>query len=115
VADGTPLTAGRPFRSTIRNGTLFLFGAFARFSPDSARTKIPIAKMATTQEINRAALDVFILLVFLRASVSIVYIEPQLTLYGSTVDRHIAQVLSSKASRIFKRESGPERIFGGKR
>ena len=40
------------------------FGAFARFSPDSARTKIPSAKIAATQKINRAALDIFIILAF---------------------------------------------------
>jgi hypothetical protein len=40
----------------------------------------------------------------LRASVSIflVYIEPQLTLYGSTVDRHTAQEAVTKPSKIFR-------------
>ena len=53
--------------------------------PDSARTKIPIAKMAATQKINRAALDIFIMLVFfLRASVTNLFLhKPQLTLCGS--------------------------------
>ena len=50
-----------------QGGALFVFGAFARFSPDSARTKIPIAKMAATQKINRAALDIFILLILFYA------------------------------------------------
>jgi hypothetical protein len=52
-----------------RGGALLRFGAFARFSPDSARTKIPSAKMAAIQKINRAALDIFIILVFSCASV----------------------------------------------
>jgi len=47
----------------MRKGALFVFAIFARFSLDSARTKIPIAKMAASQKINRAALDIFILLV----------------------------------------------------
>jgi hypothetical protein len=55
---------------TICNGALFVFGAVPRFWPDSARTKIPSAKMAAIQKINRAALDIFITLgPFLRASV----------------------------------------------
>jgi hypothetical protein len=54
----------------MRKGALFVFATFARFSLDSARTKIPIAKMAASQKINRAALDIFILLVlFLCASI----------------------------------------------
>jgi hypothetical protein len=40
-----------------------MFAIFARFSLDSARTKIPIAKMAASQKINRAAFDIFIVLV----------------------------------------------------
>jgi hypothetical protein len=47
----------------MRNGALFMFAILARFSLDSARTKNPIAKIATSQKINRAAFDVFILLV----------------------------------------------------
>jgi len=77
------------------------FGAFARFCPDSARTKIPIAKMAVTQKINRAALDIFILLVFFYAPA-----------YGISLCRiaadalrlrapDIAQALAKKASRSF--------------
>ena len=54
----------------MRKGTLFVFAIFARFSLDSARTKIPIAKMAASQKINRAALDIFILLVFFYAPAS---------------------------------------------
>jgi hypothetical protein len=34
---------------------------FARFSPDSARTKTPVAKMAATQKINLTAFDIFML------------------------------------------------------
>jgi hypothetical protein len=44
-----------------------MFATFARFSLDSARTKIPTAKMAASQKINRAALDIFILLVLFYA------------------------------------------------
>ena len=51
----------------MRKGTLFVFAIFARFSLDSARTKIPIAKMAATQKINRAALNIFIMLVLFYA------------------------------------------------
>src|SRR6476660_8927691 len=47
----------------MRSGALLVFAIFARFSLDSARTKIPIAKIAASQKINRAALDIFILLV----------------------------------------------------
>jgi len=41
---------------------------------------------------------------FLCASVSIflVYIEPQLTLYGSTVDRDIPQEAVTRLSKIFR-------------
>jgi hypothetical protein len=54
----------------MRKGALLVFSIFARFSLDSARTKIPIAKMAASQKINRAALDIFILFVlFLCASI----------------------------------------------
>ena len=44
-----------------------MFSAVVRFWPDSARTKIPSAKTAATQKINRAALDIFILLVLFYA------------------------------------------------
>src|SRR5882762_1570191 len=54
----------------MRKGALFVFAIFARFSLDSARTKIPIAKMAASQKINRAALDIFIMLVLLYAPAS---------------------------------------------
>jgi hypothetical protein len=54
----------------MRKGALFVFAIFARFSLDSARTKIPIAKMAASQKINRAALDIFNTVgLLLRASV----------------------------------------------
>jgi hypothetical protein len=48
----------------MRKGPPFVFSAFARLSPDSARTKNPTAKMTTTQKINLAALDIFILVFF---------------------------------------------------
>src|SRR3954453_18636664 len=51
----------------MRKKALFVFAVFARFSLDSARTKIPIARMAASQKINGAALDIFILLVFFYA------------------------------------------------
>ena len=61
-----------------------MFAVFARFSLDSARTKKPIARMAVTQKINRAAFDIFIrVLVFLRASNPDLFNEAQLTLCGS--------------------------------
>jgi hypothetical protein len=90
------------------------FGAFARFSPDSARTKIPIAKMAVTQKINRAALDIFILLILFHAPAF------GISLYRIAADalrldsRDIAQTPAKKASRIFKRKVGSGSIFGAK-
>jgi hypothetical protein len=73
VAEGTPLTAGRPFWSTIRmnpGGALFVLGIFARLLPDSACIKNPIANMIVSQKIPRAAFDLFMVLVLLlRASV----------------------------------------------
>src|SRR5262245_11003584 len=53
----------------MRKSALLVFAVFARFSLDSARIKMPIARMAASQKINRAALDVFILLVLFYASV----------------------------------------------
>ena len=69
----------------MRKGALLVFAIFARLSPDSARTKNTIAKMAASQKIARTALDLFILLVLLlRASLAdFDCVEPQLTLYGS--------------------------------
>jgi len=77
------------------------FGAFARFSPDSARTKKPIAKMAVTQKINRAALDIFILLFLFYApafGISLYRIAADALRFNA---RDIAQALAKKASRIF--------------
>ena len=72
-------------------GALFAFAAFARFSLDSARTKNPSAKMAVTQKINRAALDIFILLVLFCAPAFGIYcVESQLTHCGS-----VAEILRS--------------------
>jgi hypothetical protein len=51
----------------MRKGALFVFAIFPRFSLDSARTKNPSAKMAVTQKINRAALDIFILFILFYA------------------------------------------------
>jgi hypothetical protein len=91
------------------------FGAFARFSPDSARTKIPSAKIAATQKINRAALDIFILLVLFYApafGISLYRIAADALRFNA---RDIAQMRAKKASRIFERETGSGRIFGAKR
>ena len=85
----------------MRKNTPFVFAVFARFSLDSARTKIPIAKMAASQKINRAALDIFILLVFFYAPAS------GISLCRNAADAprfsapDIAQALPKKASRSF--------------
>jgi hypothetical protein len=50
-----------------RGGALCRLGMLVRFSPDSARAKIPIAMMAVTQKTNRAAIDIFIRVSFLYA------------------------------------------------
>ena len=87
----------------MRKGALFVFGVFARFSLDSARTKIPIAKMAVTQKINRAALDIFILLILFYApafGISLCRIAADALRFGA---RDIAQAPAKKASRIFRR------------
>ena len=68
---------------------------FARLSPDSARTKNPSAKMAVTQKIKRAPLDIFILLVlFYAPAFRISCVETQLTLCGS-----ITEILRSRPRR----------------
>jgi hypothetical protein len=82
---------------------------FARFSLDSARTKIPIAKMAASQKINRAALDIFILLVLFYAPVSDLLFRIAADALRFSA-RDIAQVLARNASRISKRQArNPER------
>jgi hypothetical protein len=81
-----------------------MFAVFARFSLDSARTKIPIAKMAATQKINRAALDIFILLVLFYASasgISLCRIATGALRFGA---QDIAQAAAKKARRIFKQQ-----------
>ena len=84
-------------------GALFVLGIRALFWPDSARTKNPIAKMAATQKINRAALDIFILLILFYAPAF------GISLYRIAADAlrldswDIAQTRAKKASRIFKR------------
>src|SRR6476620_463740 len=85
----------------MRKGALFVFAIFARFSLDSARTKIPIAKRAASQKINRAALDIFILLVFfyaLASGISLCRIAAD-GLRFSAPD--IAQSTTKNASRSF--------------
>ena len=87
----------------MRKGALFVFAIFARFSLDSARTKIPIAKMAASQKINRAALDIFILLFFYAPAFGI-------SLGRNAADAlrfsngDIAQAPAQKASGIFKQQ-----------
>ena len=84
----------------MRKGALFVFAIFARFSLDSARTKIPIAKMAASQKINRAALDIFILLVFFYApALGISLCRIALTLHAQSPE--FAQAVANNASRIF--------------
>ena len=85
------------------DGALFAFGAFVRLSPDSARTKNPIAKMAATQKINRAALDIFILLVFFYApafGISLYRIAADALRFSA---QDIAQATAKKTSSIFGR------------
>jgi hypothetical protein len=75
-----------------------------RLSPDSARTKNPSAKMAVTQKINRAALDIFILLVLFytpACGISLYRIAADALRFSN---RNIAQAPAKKASRIFKRQ-----------
>src|SRR5882724_9269194 len=95
-------------------GALFVWGVLALLWPDSARTKNPIAKMAVTQKINRAALDIFILLILFYApafGISLYRIAADALRFNA---RDIAQALAKKASRIFQREVGSGRIFGAK-
>ena len=85
----------------MRKGALFVFAIFPRFSLDSARTKNPSAKMAVTQKINRAALDIFILLVFFYApasGISLCRIAADALRFSAP---DIAQALAKKASRSF--------------
>ena len=81
-----------------------MFDVFARLSLDSARTKIPSAKMAVTQKINRAALDIFILLVLFYApafGISLCRIAADALRFSS---RNLAQAPAKKASKIFKQQ-----------
>jgi hypothetical protein len=69
VADGTPVVTGWPFSSTIRSGdALLVLGILARCSPDSARTKNPVATKTATQRINLTAFDIFMLLILFCAA-----------------------------------------------
>jgi hypothetical protein len=54
-----------------------------RFSPDSARTKNPIAMIAVTQKINRAAFDIFIRVLVLYTPAIEFVPEAHLTLCSS--------------------------------
>ena len=89
----------------MRKGALFVFAIFARFSLDSARTKIPIAKMAPTQKINRAALDIFILLVLFYApasGISLCRIAADALRFSAS---DLAPEFREEASRIFVRKA----------
>jgi N-formylglutamate amidohydrolase len=88
----------------MRKGALFVFAIFARFSLDSARTKIPIAKMAASQKINRAALDIFILLVFFYAPAFGISLCRNAADALRFSNRNIAQTPEKKASGIFKQQ-----------
>jgi hypothetical protein len=84
-------------------GAPFVFVVFARFWPDSARTRHPTAKIAASQKINRAAFDIFILLVLFYASVRwILFRIAGEALRFNTQD--VAQAPANKTSRIFTRQ-----------
>ena len=82
----------------------FAFVVFARFSLDSARTQIPIAKMAARQKINRAAFDIFILLVFFYAPASGISLCPNAADALRFSVQDIAHAPANKASGILKRQ-----------
>jgi cytochrome b561 len=85
-------------------GALLLLGTLALLWPDSARTKNPIAKMAANQKINRAALDIFILVVLFCApayGISLCRTAADALRFSN---RNIAQAPAKKASRIFKHQ-----------
>jgi hypothetical protein len=88
----------------MRKGALFVFPIFARLSPDSARTKNPSAKMAVIQKINRAALDIFILLVLFYAPAFGISLGRNAADALRFSNRNIAQAPAEKASRIFKQQ-----------
>jgi hypothetical protein len=83
---------------------LFAFAAFARFSLDSARTKIPIARMAASQKINRAALDIFILWVLFYAPAFGISLCRNAADALRFITRNLAQAAARKASRIFEQQ-----------
>src|ERR1700749_3105845 len=83
-----------------------MLAVFARFSLDSARTKIPSAKMAASQKINRAALDIFIMFVLFYASVFGIFHSRNAAGALRFSARNIAQGRAKKASRIF---GGPKK------
>ena len=76
-----------------------MLGTLALLWSDSARTKNPIAKMAATQKINRAALDIFILLVLSCAPAYGILCRtaPDALRFSNG---NIAQAPATKASRI---------------
>ena len=69
-------------------GALALLGVVVRLSPDSARTKNPVATRTATQKINLATFDIFMLLVLFcapRFRISLFKAETQLTLCDSAL------------------------------
>jgi hypothetical protein len=63
-----------------------VFAVLPCFSPDSARTKNPVATMTANQKINLAAFDIFMLLVLFWAPafrISLFKAETQVTLCDS--------------------------------
>jgi hypothetical protein len=88
----------------MRKSAIFVFVVFARFWPDSARTRHPTAKIAASHKVNRAAFDIFILLVFFYAPAL------WIPLCGNAADalrltaQDIEQAPATKASRILKRQ-----------
>jgi hypothetical protein len=88
------------------------FSVFARFWPDSALIKIPIPKMATSQKINRAAFDNFILLVFsMRQHSGFRCVETQLTLCDSVhriMRRRLRKTQAESSCNCIKTHQTPQ-------
>ena len=88
----------------MRKGALFVFPILARFSLDSALTKIPIAKMAASQKNKRAALDIFIVLVLFYApafGISLCRIAPDALRFSGPDTAHAT---AKKANKILKQQ-----------
>jgi hypothetical protein len=108
IADGTPLTAGWPFSSTMRMPgapRCFWGSALVRLPPDSARTRNVIVKMIASQKMNRPAVLNFFIVLTLLLCASVIgilfYIEPHLNALRFNAGVDIAQEFPTKPSRIF--------------